>query len=107
MARDILGIFEYEVLSLLLQRPRNAYGAAIQERISERIERDVSIGAVHTALDRLQEKGFVSSWWGEPSAIRGGRRKRYYKIEAAGIEAVRRTEAAWNGLRGHLAREGV
>lgn len=92
MARDTLGIFEHQILSVLLRHPRDAYGATLQERIEEATGRDVSIGALYTSLDRLERKGFVSSWWGEPTAERGGRRKRYYKIEASGAYAVRRTE---------------
>ena len=93
MRRDVLGTFEYQILSALLHEPRDAYGATIQERIEERTGRDVSVGALYTSLDRLETKGLVSSWWGEATAERGGRRKRYYKILASGIAAVRRTEA--------------
>lgn len=93
MARDTLGTFEYQILSVLLRQPRDAYGATLQERIEETTGRDVSIGALYTTLDRLERKGLVSSWWGEPTAERGGRRKRYYKIEASGADAVHRTEA--------------
>ena len=93
MARDTLGTFEYQILSVLLRQPRDAYGATLQERIEETTGRDVSIGALYTTLDRLEHKGMVSSWWGEPTPERGGRRKRYYRIEASGQEAVHRTEA--------------
>lgn len=100
MARDILGPFEYEILQTLLQRPRDAYGASILERLEERLNRSVNVGSLYTTLERLERKGFASSWWGEATAERGGRRKRYYKIEASGSEAVRRTEAAFQGLEG-------
>jgi len=100
MARDTLGTFEYQILSVLLRQPRDAYGATLQERIEETTGRDVSIGALYTTLDRLERKGLVSSWWGEPTAERGGRRKRYYRIEASGAEAVSRTEALHARLGG-------
>jgi DNA-binding PadR family transcriptional regulator len=106
LPRDILGSFEYQILSVLLQQPRDAYGATIQERIKERTGHERSIGALYTALDRLEEKGFVSSWWGEPTPERGGRRKRYYKIEASGAEAVRRSEEMLNRF-GSFVAEGA
>ena len=93
MARDALGAFEHTILSVLLRQPRDAYGATLQRRIEETTGRDFSVGALYTALDRLERKGFVSSRWGEPTPERGGRRKRFYKIEASGEEAVRRTDA--------------
>jgi PadR family transcriptional regulator PadR len=93
MARDTLGPFEYQVLSILLRQPRDAYGATLQERIEDATGQDVSIGAIYTTLDRLERKGLVKSRWGEPTAERGGRRKRYYEIDASGREAVYRTEA--------------
>jgi len=93
LPRDVLGNFEYQVLSTLLRHPRDAYGVTIQERIRERTGRDVSPGALYTTLDRLQEKGMVRSSWGEATPQRGGRRKRYFTIEAAGEDAVHRSEA--------------
>ena len=92
MGRDTLGAFEHQILSILLRQPCDAYGVTIADRIAERTGREVSIGALYTALDRLERKGFVTSWWGEPTAARGGRRKRYYRIEAPGIAALNRAE---------------
>jgi PadR family transcriptional regulator PadR len=93
MTRGMLGSFEYQILSILLRQPRDAYGATLQDRIEEITGQDVSIGALYTTLDRLERKGLVKSRWGEPTAERGGRRKRYYEIDASGREAVHRTEA--------------
>ena len=92
-------------VALLLERPRDAYGVTIMERLEERTGKNRSLAAIYTALDRLQHKGFISSWWGEPTEKRGGRRKRYYKIEASGQQAVadaRRAimptgRSAWSG----------
>ena len=92
MARDI-GAFEFEILATLLMQPHDAYGVTICDRLKERAHRDISPGAVYTALDRLERRGLISSWWGEPTAERGGRRKRLYKIEAPGELAARRFEA--------------
>jgi PadR family transcriptional regulator PadR len=109
MGRDILGIFEYQVLAILIQTPGDAYGTTIRERIEKQTGGSVSVGALYTTLDRLQKKGFVSSRWGEATAERGGRRKRYYQIEGSGVEAARRTESAFAGFatRGLLQAVGV
>jgi DNA-binding PadR family transcriptional regulator len=85
---------EFQLLAVLLEQPQNAYGITIMQRVEERTGRTRSLAAIYATLDRLQQKGFVSSWWGEPTEERGGRRKRYYKIEAAGREAVRKAVAA-------------
>ncbi len=109
MERASLGTFEFQILSVLQQQPDDAYGVTIQNRIAERTGRDVSVGALYTALDRLEKKGFVSSRWGEPTSERGGRRKRHYRIEAPGIRAVQRTEDNLERfvVRGVLAPKGV
>jgi PadR family transcriptional regulator, regulatory protein PadR len=92
--RDI-GPFEFEILATLLAQPRDAYGLTIRDRIKERSStgHGPSVGAIYTALERLERKGLVSSWWGEPTEERGGRRKRLYKVEAPGELAARRFEA--------------
>lgn len=91
VARDI-GPFEFEILATLQNQPRDAYGLTIRDRIKERSGREPSIGAIYTTLERLERKGLVSSWWGEPREERGGRRKRLYKIAAPGELAARRFE---------------
>jgi PadR family transcriptional regulator, regulatory protein PadR len=93
MLRNTLGIFEYELLSILLQEPNGSYGAKMLNQIEELTRRSISVGAIYTSLDRLEAKGFVSSWWGEPTLERGGRRKRFYKIEGSGVKALERSEA--------------
>jgi len=100
MPRKNLGMFELTVLRTLIQQPEDAYGVTLLDRISERTGRDASVGALYTTLDRLERKGFVSSWWGEATAERGGRRKRFYKIENAGRAAVHQTEEQLRHLLG-------
>ena len=92
MGDKALGSFEYAILSVLINQPKDAYGATLQERLEASTGKEPTLGAIYTALDRLIAKGFVTSKWGEPTAERGGRRKRYYSIEGSGREAVRRTE---------------
>ncbi len=98
MAREILGSFEYQILAILIQKPGDAYGTTIRERIEEQTGGSVSVGALYTTLDRLEKKGFVSSRWGDATPARGGRRKRFYKVDAAGLEAVQRSEALLGGF---------
>ena len=94
MIGDTLGPLEFQLLAVLLEHPRDAYGVTIMQRVEERTGRKRSLAAIYATLDRLNAKGMVKSWWGEPTPERGGRRKRYYKIQASGAEAVRRTRLA-------------
>jgi PadR family transcriptional regulator PadR len=99
---DRLGRFEELVLLALVRLPKeNAYGVPIRREIAERTGRDVSFGAVYTTLERLGRKGYVSSRVGDPTPERGGRAKRYFRIEAPGIRALneaRETIASMGGL---------
>ena len=103
MGRNALGEFEQAVLLAVLRLGLNgAYGVPIRRDLSERLGRAVSVGAVYTALDRLERKGFVSSWTGGATAERGGRAKRFYRIEAPGQRALDAamvvTRSLWAGL---------
>ncbi len=99
---DNLGEFEQIALLALVRLGANAYGASIRQEIAERTGRDVSVGAVYTTLERLERKGFVSSAHGAPTPERGGRAKRYYKIEAPGERARGKSretrDRMWEGL---------
>ena len=83
----VLGDFEQLVLLgvLRLERQDSAYGAAIRQEIHARSGRDVSINAVYTTLDRLESKGFLKSWIGDPTPQRGGRRRKFYALRPAGM----------------------
>src|SRR5881394_3222855 len=85
----VLGDFEQLVLFGVLRLEDEAYGAAIRQEIHQRSGRDVSINAVYTTLDRLERKGLLRSWVGEPTAERGGRRRKCYALKAAGTAALR------------------
>ena len=103
MGRTTLGEFEQAVLLAILRLgPNGAYGVPIRHDLSERLGRLVSVGAVYTALERLDRKGFVSSWIGGATDERGGRAKRFYRIEAPGqraLDAARvATSKLWAGL---------
>ena len=84
-----LGRFEELILLALLRLGSGAYGLAVRREIEARTGREVSIGALYTTLKRLEGRGLVSSRVGEPTAERGGRRKRCYELEASGILALR------------------
>ena len=83
-----LGRFEEIVLLALVRLGENAYGVTIRREIAERTGRDISFGSVYTSLERLARKGYVSPRMGEPTPERGGRAKRYFKIEAPGLHAL-------------------
>lgn len=86
-----LGEFEQLILLALVELEDDAYGAAIGRAIEERTGRDVSPGAVYTALDRLQSRGFVTSEVGDPTPERGGRRRKYYRLEPEGAMELNRS----------------
>ena len=88
MKGTYLGEFQEIVLLTILILEDNAYGVSIQEEINTRIQRNISRGALHTALKRLEEKGFIRSQMGEATAVRGGRRKRLYSVTNRGKEAL-------------------
>ena len=96
--KDWLGEFEQLVLLAVLRLGANAYGFAVQQEIQKRTGRSCSIGALYTTLDRLQKKGFVSAWLGEPTPERGGRAKKFFKVEAAGELALRQSYAATKNM---------
>ena len=88
MKGTYLGEFQELVLLTILVLGESAYGVSIQDEISERTGRKVSRGALHTALTRLDEKGFISSEYGGATAERGGRRKRFYQVTNLGKSAL-------------------
>lgn len=87
-----LGEFEQAILFALLELEEDdAYGVRIREAIEARTGRTISSGAVYTALDRMEDRGLVESKVGEPTATRGGRRKRMYRLNPSGSEALLRS----------------
>lgn len=97
-SKDYLGQFEEIVILAVLRLGEQAYGVTIRQLIEESTERTTSIGAIYATLDRLERKGFVSSRQGETTRERGGRAKRYIRIEGAGVHALSVTNAARNRL---------
>lgn len=105
--RGFLGEFEQVVLLVLARLGERAYGMTIHHEIEERIDRSVSITAVYVTLSRLEKKGYVSTRLGEPSPERGGRAKRFYKLEPLGVAALKQSKEVlvrlWEGV--HLGAD--
>jgi len=89
MAKDFLGEFEELVLMLVAALQEDAYGAAIAEEIETRLQRSVTLSAVHVTLYRLEDKGYIKSKTGGATKERGGRRKRIYAVTSAGLSMLR------------------
>jgi PadR family transcriptional regulator, regulatory protein PadR len=85
-----IGDFEQLILLALVHLGQDAYGVTIRQEIESRAARAVSPGALYTALDRLEKRGFVTSRLGEPTPERGGKRKRLYTLQPAGERALAR-----------------
>jgi PadR family transcriptional regulator, regulatory protein PadR len=102
--RDFLGEFELMVLLAVMRLGEQAYGVPICGEIEKRARRAVAVSSVYAALERLQEKAFVTSFYGEPTEQRGGRAKRFFQITSKGLTAARQTQLAltnlWAGLPG-------
>ena len=102
-----LGPFEQAIL-LALVRPRTelgkqGYGRAILKEVQHRLQREVAAGAVYATLDRLEDKGLITSRLAVGTAVRGGRPRRHYAIQPAGVRALHAaktmTARLWDGVR--------
>jgi len=98
MKGTYLGEFEELVLLTIGSLKDDAYGVSIKLDIESRAGRIPSIGALHSALSRLEDKGFIKSRAGGPTQVRGGRRKRFYTITAPGRKALVRSHNLRNEL---------
>jgi DNA-binding PadR family transcriptional regulator len=85
-----IGQFEQIVLTAILRCGRKAYGVTVHAAVEELSgAKSVALGAVYATLDRLEDKGLISSWMSDPTPERGGRSKRHYKLESDGERALR------------------
>lgn len=94
MIRSLLTDFELMILLAILRVGEGAYGVAIAREIEHTSSRRVVLGAVYAALDRLERSRLVVSAKGDPTPERGGRAKRFFKVTAAGLRAVKSTQRA-------------
>jgi DNA-binding PadR family transcriptional regulator len=108
MSQDHLGEFEQMVLLSIMRLRDGAYGLAIKDELESVAGRSPSSGALYTTLDRMERKGFLTSYEGESSSDRGGRPRRYVRLTRAGQEMLARSRstllALWEGLEGALDR---
>ncbi|NOT74393.1 MAG: PadR family transcriptional regulator [Cyclobacteriaceae bacterium] len=102
MKGTYLGEFEEVVLLSIAILGNDAYGISIKDEIKKRLKREPSIGALHSAFSRLEEKGFIDSREGETAPERGGRRKLYYCITKSGVRALEKSRelrnSMWNAI---------
>jgi DNA-binding PadR family transcriptional regulator len=98
-----LGAFEQAVLLAIVQLREHAYGRAILKDVQARTGRDVSAGAVHVTLERLELKGVIASRLGSGTPARGGRARRFYRMQPKGLRALNDARAAvdqlWHGFK--------
>lgn len=102
MKGSYLGEFQELVLLAILSLNTQAYGVSIQLKIKEVAGRDITRGALHSALSRLEEKGFLKSAFGEATKERGGRRKRFYTVTASGIGALEEAQLIRESFRSNI-----
>jgi PadR family transcriptional regulator PadR len=100
--RTYLGEMELMALLAVVRLGEDAYGVPISKELFILAEREVALGSIYAALDRLGHKAFVTSSLGDPTPERGGRAKRYFRATPAGLRALRMTRTAltnlWNGI---------
>ena len=102
MAKDVLGGFELQVLLAVMRLGDEAYGVPIADAIEEASGREINAGSIYITLDRLEEKGLVTSHLGESTPERGGRAKTYFHVTGKGLRAVRHAQRTlvklWRGV---------
>jgi len=109
MRSQSLGTLELNVLLAVTRLADDAYGLAIRRDVSARLHHDYSVGAIYTTLQRLEDKGLVSSHTTDPTPTRGGRSRRQFGVTGAGrraLEHARQAAAsAWSGVGALITSE--
>jgi DNA-binding PadR family transcriptional regulator len=100
--RTYLGELELMVLLAVVRLGDDAYGVPISTELLSLARREVALGSIYAALDRMEQKGYVTSLLGDPTPERGGRAKRYFRVTSTGLRAIKMTRTAltnlWSGL---------
>ena len=95
--------FEEQIMLSVWKLQDEAYGISIYQNIRDLTRKDLAIGGIYFPLERLVKKGFLEAYKGEPTPVRGGQSKRYYRLTELGkeelIKAKKTQEAFWDGLR--------
>ena len=90
------------VLLAVIRLGDAAYGVTISRELEETLRREIAIGSVYNALERLEGKGLVSSKFGDPTPERGGRAKRFFRVTPKGVQETKESREAlttlWRGL---------
>jgi len=89
--RSYLGEFELMILLAVIHLGEEAYGVPISRELEVQRGRDVSVGSVYAALERMEGKGLVSSSLGDPTPERGGKAKRFFRVTKEGLRQVHET----------------
>jgi PadR family transcriptional regulator PadR len=102
MGKTYIGEFEEIVMLTVAILSGEAYGVVIIEEMESRLQRTVSIGSLQTVLRRLEDKGYLSSAFGEATKMRGGKRKRFYQVTTIGKKVLDETKqqrlGLWNAI---------
>jgi DNA-binding PadR family transcriptional regulator len=98
MGKDTIGEFEEVVMLTVAVLYKEAYGVAIKDEMENRLNRTVNLGAIRIALKRLESKGFLKSEFGEVTAVRGGKRKRYFQVTPHGKKVLQQVMEIRKGL---------
>ena len=98
MTRSYLSDFEQLVLLCVLRLGQHAAGAEIRRELEEQADRSVAVATIYVALARLEKKGFVRSWMSDPTPVRGGKGRRHYALEPAGVAALGQAKATWERM---------
>ncbi len=106
MSRHQLGEFEEVVMLTVAILTDEAYGFSIIEEIESRLNRKVSIGSLQTVLRRLEDKGYLTSEFGEATKVRGGKRKRFFSLTSEGKKVLQATRdqrlGLWNAVPNYV-----
>jgi PadR family transcriptional regulator PadR len=105
---DTLGVFEQAVMLAIVRLGDDAYGRAILNEVQVRMNRDIAAGAIHATLVRLEKKRLLASRVEPGTPIRGGRARRYYRLQPRGMRALNdawtAVDSLWRGLKRPLKR---
>ena len=107
--QPLLGEVELLVLLAVLRLDEKAYAVPIRELVKREAGVDLSRGTIYVTLERLERKSYVSSWFSDPVAVRGGKAKRLFRLKPPGLEALKAARAAVDNLAEgtSLARRGA
>jgi len=94
----LLGEVEQLVLLAVLRLGDDAYAVPVRDLIFRETAVDLSRGTIYVTLERLEAKGYVTSWFSEPQAVRGGKARRYFRMRPPGLKAIQAAKRAVDRL---------